>query len=128
MNSILDFVYNYLLMQQVTDAFVCANDAEWPFARQQSPIVKASLQPTFDFQFYFYNIESRTEASVLIEVRDGKDQFFYGAASVPLKMSLKLLSKPKAPLFYEKTFKLSDPHGESPTPVSGEITLKVIGF
>ena len=112
----------------MTDPFVCANDSEWHFDPQRSQVIKASLHPHFNQEFYFYNVEARQEPRVLIEVRDGKDEILYGAAAVQLKMSLKMCSKAKAPLYYEKWFKLADPNNEAKGAVSGEIRMRVIGF
>lgn len=112
----------------MTDPYVCAADDEWQFEQQRSQVIKASLHPHFNHEFYFYNVESRENPRILIEVRDAKDNRFLGAAAVQLKISLKMCSKPKAPLFYEKWFKLSDPNNEAQGLISGEIRMKVIGF
>ncbi len=106
---------------QVTDPYVCVADDE-------CQVIKASLQPHFNHEFYFYNVENRENRRILIEIRDGKDHRFFGSAAVQLKISLKMCSKPKAPLFYEKWFKLADPNNEATANISGEIRMKVIGF
>lgn len=69
---------------EVTDPYACANDSEWQFEQQRSAVIKASLQPHFNHEFYFYNVESRQDPRILIEIRDGKDDHFFGCAAVQL--------------------------------------------